>query len=92
MKMTKGTILKICAKRLRRSIVEKLKMVDNQKETYFSLTFEEKRDFVAYELLREKAEERWLKILKNYSEEELVIIRQFITDMVGVMGNPWECR
>ncbi|OTA17460.1 MarR family transcriptional regulator [Xenorhabdus vietnamensis] len=85
--MTKGAISKICAKLLQRSIVEKLKMVDNQKETYFSLTNDGKQIFVAHEKLHQQAEDRWLQILENYSSEELMIIQRFIVDIVGIMGN-----
>ncbi|MBD2784647.1 MarR family transcriptional regulator [Xenorhabdus sp. DI] len=81
MGMTKGAISKISAKLFQRSIVEKLKMVDNQKETYLSLTDEGKRIFVAHEELHQQAEARWLKRLENYSPAELMTIKQFIADM-----------
>ncbi|CAM3787358.1 MarR family transcriptional regulator [Xenorhabdus thuongxuanensis] len=80
--MTKGAISKICAKLLQRSIVEKLKMVDNQKETYFSLTDEGKQIFATHEKLHQQAEARWLQILENYSPEELITIKRFIADIV----------
>ncbi|MBC8947419.1 MarR family transcriptional regulator [Xenorhabdus sp. TS4] len=79
--MTKGAISKICAKLLQRSIVEKLKMVDNQKETYFSFTDEGKLIFSAHEKLHRQIEARWLRILENYSPEELMTIRRFIADI-----------
>ncbi|MBD2797904.1 MarR family transcriptional regulator [Xenorhabdus sp. 18] len=81
MGMTKGAISKICAKLFQRSIVEKLKMVDNQKETYFSLTDERKQIFAAHEKLHQQAEARWLKLLENYSLAEWMTIKQFIADM-----------
>ncbi|BET95405.1 MarR family transcriptional regulator [Xenorhabdus taiwanensis] len=85
--MTKGAISKICAKLLRRSIVEKLKMVDNQKETYFSLTDEGKQIFSAHEKLHRQIEAKWLLILENYSPEELLIIRRFIADISDIVDH-----
>ncbi|PHM62776.1 MarR family transcriptional regulator [Xenorhabdus ishibashii] len=85
--MTKGAISKICAKLLQRSIVERLKMVDNQKETYFSLTDEGKQIFAAHEKLHQQAEARWLQMLENYSPEELITIKRFITDISHIMGH-----
>ncbi|MDX8001082.1 MarR family transcriptional regulator [Xenorhabdus sp. Reich] len=85
MKMTKGAISKICAKLLQRSILEKLKMVDNQKEIYFSLTVEGKQIFAVHEKLHQQAEKRWMKILENYSEEELVAIQRFVVDVIGIV-------
>ncbi|MDC9598456.1 MarR family transcriptional regulator [Xenorhabdus anantnagensis] len=87
MGMTKGAISKICAKLLQRSIVEKLKMADNQKETYFSLTDDGKRIFAAHEKLHQQAEARWLKLLENYSAEELMTIKRFIVDIADMMGH-----
>ncbi|WP_338884193.1 MULTISPECIES: MarR family transcriptional regulator [Xenorhabdus] len=81
--MTKGAISKICAKLLQRSIVEKLKMVDNQKETYFSLTDKGKQIFSAHKKLHQQVESRWLQILENYSPEELITIKRFMTDIVS---------
>ncbi|MBD1228999.1 MarR family transcriptional regulator [Xenorhabdus griffiniae] len=85
--MTKGAISKICAKLLQRSIVEKLKMVDNQKETYFSLTDEGKQIFSAHEKLHRQIEARWLQILENYSPEELMTIKRFIADISNIVGH-----
>ncbi|MDX7993243.1 MarR family transcriptional regulator [Xenorhabdus littoralis] len=85
MKMTRGAISKICAKLLQRSILEKLKMVDNQKEIYFSLTVEGKQILAVHEKLHQQAEKRWMKILENYSEEELVAIQRFVVDVIGIV-------
>ncbi|MBI6547208.1 MarR family transcriptional regulator [Xenorhabdus lircayensis] len=90
MKMTKGAISKICAKLLQRSIVEKLKMVDNQKETYFSLSIKGKRIFAAHEKLHQQAEAKWLQMLENYSAEELLIIKRFVVGVVGVVDHTQE--
>ncbi|WP_244182463.1 MarR family transcriptional regulator [Xenorhabdus beddingii] len=85
MAMTKGAISKICAKLHQRSIVEKLKMADNQKETYFRLTIEGKRIFDAHEKLHQQAEAKWLQLLENYSAEELKLIKRFVMDVVGMV-------
>ncbi|WP_319931591.1 MarR family transcriptional regulator [Xenorhabdus santafensis] len=85
MKMTKGAISKICAKLLQRALVEKLKLVDNQKEIYFNLTLEGKQVFVAHEELHQQVESNWLKILENYSDEEHLVIKRFIIDVAYAM-------
>ncbi|MBD2812422.1 MarR family transcriptional regulator [Xenorhabdus sp. Vera] len=87
MKMTKGAISKICAKLIQRVILEKLKMVDNQKESYFSLTIEGKKVFVAHEKLHRQAEAKWLQILENYSVEEQLLIKQFVLDVVETVDH-----
>ncbi|AOM42108.1 MarR family transcriptional regulator [Xenorhabdus hominickii] len=87
MKMTKGAISKICTKLLQRSIVEKLKMVDNQKETYFRLSDEGKWAFAAHEKLHQRAEAKWLQLLENYSAEELMTIERFLMDVVGLVDH-----
>ncbi|WP_340617308.1 MarR family transcriptional regulator [Xenorhabdus entomophaga] len=84
-KMTKGAISKVCAKLLQRSLVEKLKMVDNQKETYFRLTGEGRRLFDLHEKLHQQAEARWLQKLESYSAEELRIIKRFVMDVIGII-------
>ncbi|MBD2794210.1 MarR family transcriptional regulator [Xenorhabdus szentirmaii] len=81
MQMTRGAISKICAKLLLRSVLEKSKMSGNQKETHFSLSIEGKKVFSEHEKLHKLAEEKWMKVLANYSEEELMVIKRFITDV-----------
>ncbi|WP_144551566.1 MarR family transcriptional regulator [Bacillus mycoides] len=81
MGMTKGAISKICNKLFQKQFVEKMKMLDNQKEIFFRLTDKGNEIYIAHETLHQQAEEKWLLLLNQYTEEELSLIQRFIKDV-----------
>lgn len=81
MGMTKGAISKICTKLFHKQFVEKMKMLDNQKEIFFRLTDKGNEIYIAHETLHQQAEEKWLVLLNQYTEEELSLIQRFIKDV-----------
>ncbi|MEH7456388.1 MarR family transcriptional regulator [Bacillus sp. JJ1127] len=81
MGMTKGAISKICTKLFNKQFVEKMKMLDNQKEIFFRLTDKGNEMYRAHEKLHQQAEDEWLLLLDKYTEEELVFIQRFIKDV-----------
>ncbi|WP_459500339.1 MarR family transcriptional regulator [Bacillus sp. C1] len=83
MGMTKGAISKICTKLFQKQFVEKMKMVDNQKEIFFRLTESGNEIYVAHETLHQQAEEEWLLLLSKYTEEELAFIQRFVKDIAN---------
>ncbi len=81
MGMTKGAISKICTKLFNKQFVEKMKMLDNQKEIFFRLTDNGNGIYMAHEKLHQQAEEKWLLLLNQYTEEELSLIQRFVKDV-----------
>lgn len=81
MGMTKGAISKICTKLFNKQFVEKMKMLDNQKEIFFRLTDSGNEIYMAHEKLHQQAEEKWLLLLDQYTEEELSFIQRFVKDV-----------
>ncbi|WJE53443.1 MarR family transcriptional regulator [Bacillus cereus] len=81
MGMTKGAISKICTKLFDKQFVEKMKMLDNQKEIFFRLTDSGNEIYMAHEKLHQQAEEKWLLLLNQYTEEELSVIQRFVKDV-----------
>ena len=72
---------KICTKLFNKQFVEKMKMLDNQKEIFFRLTDKGNEIYIAHEKLHQQAEEKWLLLLDKYTEEELVFIQRFVKDV-----------
>ncbi|WP_407639464.1 MarR family transcriptional regulator [Bacillus gaemokensis] len=87
MGMTKGAISKICTKLFTKRFVEKMKMIDNQKEIFFRLTEKGNEMYIAHEELHAEAEEKWLLLLDQYTKEELVFIQRFVKDVSSHMEN-----
>ncbi|QWU43679.1 MULTISPECIES: MarR family transcriptional regulator [Bacillus] len=83
MGMTKGAISKICTKLFQKQFVEKMKMLDNQKEIFFRLTERGAEIYKAHEKLHKQAEEKWLLLLDGYTKEEQDCIQRFIKDVTG---------
>ncbi|RAN85289.1 MarR family transcriptional regulator [Bacillus sp. SRB_331] len=83
MGMTKGAISKICTKLFQKQFVEKMKMLDNQKEIFFRLTESGAEIYKAHEKLHKQAEEKWLLLLDGYTKEEQDCIQRFIKDVTG---------
>ncbi|SCN31449.1 Transcriptional regulator, MarR family [Bacillus cytotoxicus] len=81
MGMTKGAISKICTKLFNKKYVEKMKMLDNQKEIFFCLTESGNEIYRAHEKLHQQVEEKWLFLLNQYTEEELLFIQRFVRDV-----------
>jgi len=81
MGMTKGAISKICTKLFNKQFVEKMRMLDNQKEIFFRLTDNGNEIYMAHEKLHQQAEEKWLLLLNQYTEEELSLIQRFVKDV-----------
>ncbi len=81
MGMTKGAISKICTKLFQKQFVEKMQMVDNQKEIFFRLTERGNEIYKAHEKLHKQAEEKWLLLLDGYTKEEQDFIQRFIKDV-----------
>jgi len=84
--MTKGAISKICTKLFNKNFVEKMKMLNNQKEIFFRLTDKGREIYHAHETLHNEAEEEWLSLLDKYTKEELEVIHQFIADVTMHIG------
>ncbi|KFM99238.1 MarR family transcriptional regulator [Bacillus clarus] len=85
MGMTKGAISKICTKLFQKQFVEKMKMLDNQKEIFFLLTEKGNEVYIAHEELHKQAEEKWLLLLDKYTKEELAFIQRFVKDVSSHM-------
>ena len=83
MGMTKGAISKICTKLFQKQFVEKMQMLDNQKEIFFRLTERGNEIYKAHEKLHKQAEEKWLLLLVGYTKEEQDFIQRFIKDVFG---------
>ncbi|EPF07566.1 MULTISPECIES: MarR family transcriptional regulator [Bacillus] len=81
MGMTKGAISKICTKLFQKQFVEKMQMLDNQKEIFFRLTERGNEIYKAHEKLHKQAEEKWLLLLDGYTKEEQDFIQRFIKDV-----------
>ncbi|EJQ34551.1 MULTISPECIES: MarR family transcriptional regulator [Bacillus cereus group] len=81
MGMTKGAISKICTKLFQKQFVEKMQMLDNQKEIFFRLTESGNEIYKAHEKLHKQAEEKWLLLLDGYRKEEQDFIQRFIKDV-----------
>ena len=78
-----GAISKICTKLFQKQFVEKMQMLDNQKEIFFSLTESGNEIYKAHEKLHKLAEEKWLLLLDGYTKEEQDFIQRFIKDVSG---------
>ncbi|MES5868200.1 MarR family transcriptional regulator [Bacillus cereus group sp. RP32] len=83
MGMTKGAISKICTKLFQKQFVEKMQMLDNQKEIFFRLTESGNEIYKAHDKLHKQAEEKWLLLLDGYTKEEQDFIQRFIKDVSG---------
>ncbi|OAT26487.1 MarR family winged helix-turn-helix transcriptional regulator [Proteus myxofaciens] len=83
MSMTRGAVSKICQRLQTKGAIEKVKMVDNQKEVFFILTAEGLRLFQTHEVLHQQSEAKWEALLDKYNHDEKVIIQRFIEDVIS---------
>lgn len=83
MAMTRGAISKICSKLLKRKVIDKVHLADNQKEVHFRLTEFGEKIFSLHETLHQAAEEKVIRFLKKYTPAELQFIDRLLKDIIN---------
>lgn len=81
MGMTRGAISKISKKLLNKNLIESYQKPENNKEIYFCLTEQGEKVYIEHKKCHNRAQEDKLAILSKYSEEEQLIILQFLSDI-----------
>ena len=83
--MTKGGISKINSKLLSKDIIKADKIENDKREIYYSLTEKGVVLFKLHEYLHKKEQEKLMKILSNYKQEEITTILKFLDDLKKVV-------
>ena len=83
--MTKGGISKINSKLLSKDIIKADKIENDKREIYYSLTEKGIVLFKLHEYLHKKEQEKLMKILSNYKQEEITTILKFLDDLEKVI-------
>ncbi|GAE01514.1 MarR family transcriptional regulator [Clostridium sp. FAM 1755] len=83
--MTKGGISKINSKLLSKDIIKADKIENDKREIYYSLTEKGIVLFKLHEYLHKKEQEKLMKILSNYKQEEITTILKFLDDLKKVV-------
>lgn len=80
--ITKGGISKITAKLIKKRLIEGQRLLNNQKEIYYSLTALGKKVFNVHEILHEQAQGKFISLFSSYSHEELRVASKFLDDLI----------
>lgn len=83
--ITKSGISKVMSKLRKKELVNSNHIENNQREIYYSLTPKGKQVYFLHEEIYTKLREKYISILKTYSNEELSCIRKFINDMLNTL-------
>ncbi|MEJ8544743.1 MarR family transcriptional regulator [Brevibacillus borstelensis] len=78
MDLSKASITKISAKLLEEGYIKRRQLNDNKKEIYFSLTAKGRQVFELHQQLHKLKEERFMQLLKPFTEAELHAILRFL--------------
>ena len=80
--ITKGGISKITAKLINKDLIEVQRLANNQKETYYRLTPLGQKVFKVHAILHEQAQAGFIRLFRDYRQEELNFAGQFLDDLI----------
>ncbi len=83
--ITKSGISKIMSKLKKKGLVNAHYMEGNQKEIYYTLTAKGKRVYQLHNEVYKNIRDKYITMLTNYSEEELICISKFIQDVLNTL-------
>lgn len=81
LKLSKASITKISKKLLELDLIHRTQLNDNRKEVYFRLTPQGKQLFEMHRSMHEAEEQRFMRFLDQYSDDELHTILKFFQGM-----------
>lgn len=81
--LTKAAITKATKKLLKQEIMIEKELKDNKKEIYYALTESGERLALLHEQLHEKAKQKYIDILQEFSDEELAVINRFLKSITN---------
>lgn len=87
--VTKSAISKITSKLMKKDLIERYQLEDNQKEVFFRLTTAGESVFHFHELFHSRLERHMLEFLSRYSDEELAFLQRVIRDATLEMDKNW---
>jgi len=78
MRLTRGSISKICKRILKKGLIESYQRADNRKEVYYRLTENGQLVYKEHRKIHIKARQEELMLLNTFSESEQTIIFRFL--------------
>ncbi|MDQ0177206.1 MarR family transcriptional regulator [Bacillus chungangensis] len=81
--LTRAAITKATKKLLKQEIMIEKELKDNKKEIYYTLTESGERLALLHEQLHEKAKQKYIDILQEFSDEELAVINRFLKSIAN---------
>ncbi|WP_236708076.1 MarR family transcriptional regulator [Brevibacillus choshinensis] len=87
--VTKSAISKIASKLMKKKLIERYQLEDNQKEVFFRLTRAGESVFRFHELFHSKLERHMLEFLGRYSDAELEFLQNVMRDATLEMDKNW---
>lgn len=87
--VTKSAISKITSKLMKKGLVERYQLQDNQKEVYFRLTSKGEKVFAVHEQFHSRLERRTRQFLDRYKEADLLFLRDVMRDATQEMDKDW---
>jgi DNA-binding MarR family transcriptional regulator len=89
--MTRGGVSKITAKRRGKGLILSERIPDNQKEVYYRLTGDGEKLFALHAKLHDIAYKNITRVVAEYGEDEMIIIRGFLKKVISAVGAlSWE--
>jgi DNA-binding MarR family transcriptional regulator len=76
--MTKGGVSKLTAKLRKKRFILTERVTGNRKEIYYRLTADGEKIFRTHAKLHLAAEEKMIKVIRKYDDEDLAVISDFL--------------
>lgn len=84
MRLTRGSISKICKRMLGKGLIESYQRSDNRKEVYYRLTENGRRVYNEHKKIHSQARQEELFLLNTFSEAEQAIIFRFLSGIFNL--------
>ncbi|MED1791696.1 MarR family transcriptional regulator [Brevibacillus nitrificans] len=88
--VTKSAISKITSKLLKKGLIDRYQLEDNQKEVFFRLTSGGESVFSFHEIFHRRLERQMLSFLSQYSDSELEFLQRVMRDATVEMEKSWK--
>jgi DNA-binding MarR family transcriptional regulator len=85
MNITKSGISKIMSKLKKKELVNARYIEGNHKEVYYTLTAKGRRVYLLHDEIYNRMREKYVSMLRTYSNEELICISKFIHDALETL-------
>ncbi|MGG1661230.1 MarR family transcriptional regulator [Brevibacillus sp. NRS-1366] len=87
--VTKSAISKITGRLIKKSLIERYQLEDNQKEVFFRLTPGGETVYSFHELFHARLEKHMHKFLERYNEKELRFLEEVMVAATAELDKDW---